>query len=223
VTLLNASAVNAILNEGMMIGVRLGSSISWHGNIVYGLEGSTIRVAYIDKFMKDVSTPGCNASIKYSNDYFVYYFSGIVKGISKEHPEYVTIKITSAEEIINNRLFPRYDVILKAKLKPVWDDEIYNCTITDLSYGGAAFVCTHKFDSNEQIEMSLLLPSGVIAKVIGKVVRKKSTQSADTDHSVQFIECDNLNNKLLSEYFTHLEEEVSDIYRHYVEEIKGTL
>lgn len=220
---MNASAVTAVLYEGMMIGVRLGSSVPWHGNIVYGVTGNTLRIAYINKFMKDISAPGCNAWIKYSNDYFIYYFSGKVESISKTNPEYITIKIDSAEEIINNRLFPRYDVSLKAALKPAWDDEIYHCVVTDLSYGGAAFSCEHNFDINEQLEMSLHLPGDTIAKVTGKVIRRKSTQGTSSDHSVQFIECDNVNNKLLSDYFSQLEDEASEIYQHYVAEIKSRL
>lgn len=220
---LNASAITVILNEGMMVGVRLGSNAPWHGNIVYGVNGSTIRVAYIDKFMKGFAAPGCHAGIKYSNDNFIYYFSGIVKSVNTAHPEYVSIEINTAEEIINNRLFPRYDVRLMATLKPVWDDEVYSCTVTDLSYGGAAFVCTQKFDINEQLEMSLHLPGGVTIKVTGKVVRRKSNQSAASDHSIQFIDCDNMSNKLLSEYFVQLEDEASEIYLYYVSEIKGKL
>ncbi len=218
--LLNSAVSASILKEGMMIGVRLGTVVPWHGNIVYGVAGDTIRVAYIDKYMKGISSPGCDAWIKYSNDYFVYYFSGKVKSVSKEQPEYVSIKIETAEEILNNRLFPRYDVRVKALIKPVWDDEVYDCTITDLSYGGAAFICAKKFDGNEQLEITMHLPGGATAEVTGKVVRRKSSQITITDHSVQFVECDNVNNKLLSEFFSKLEDEISEIYNNYVTVIK---
>ncbi len=220
---LDALAVSAVLNEGMMVSVKLGSSEAWHGNIIYEVRNSTIRIAYIDKFMRAGAIPGCSAWIKFSNDYFVYYFSGIIKSINIVPPEYVCIKIETAEEIINNRLYPRYDVKLKASLKPVWGDEVYNSTVTDLSYGGAAFICTHKFDSNEQLEMSLSLPGSTTVKVTGKVIRRKYSQSAIADHAVQFIECDNVNNRLLSEYFSKLEDEASEIYQHYVAKIKGKL
>lgn len=220
--LLNASAAAAILNEGMMVGVKLGSSVPWHGNIIYEVNDITIRIAYIEKFMKGLALPGCPVWVKYSNDYFIYYFSGTIKNISTEPPEYVSIKIDTAEEIINNRLFPRYDVRLKASLKPVWDDEVYYCTVTDLSYSGAAFICAHKFDSNEQLEMSLYLSGSVTAKVTGKIIRK-GVQNTLVDHAVQFIECDNVSNRLLSEYFSQLEDEASEIYRHYIAEIKGKL
>lgn len=220
---LDALAVSAILNEGMLVSVRLGSGAAWHGNIIYEVSNSTIRIAYIDKFMKVDAIPGRPAWIKFSNDYFVYYFSGIVKSINTVPPEYVCIKIDTAEEIINNRLFPRYDVKLRASLKPVWDDEVYHSTVTDLSYGGAAFICAHKFDSNEHLEMSLSLPGNITVKVTGKVIRRKCSQSTIADHAVQFIECDNVNSRLLSEYFSKLEDETSEIYQHYVAKIKGKL
>jgi len=218
---LNASSVKAILNEGMMVGVSLGSNAPWHGNVIYRLNGSTIQIAYIDKFMRGIAVIGCPVSVKYSNDYFIYYFCGLVNDISKEPLEYVSIKIDSAEEIINNRLFPRYDVKLVALIKPLWDDEVYSCTVTDLSYGGAAFICEHRFDGNEQLEMTLFLPSSVTVKLTGKVVRRKCSHSTIIDHAIQFIECDTTNNKLLSEYFSQLDEEVSNIYDNYIIKVKG--
>lgn len=205
----------------MMVGVRVGSAAPWHGNIIYEVSGNSIRIAYMDKFMKGVAEPGCLASLKFSNDYFIYYFSGTVKSISSDIPQSVCLRLDSMEEMINNRLFPRYDVKLKAELKPVWDDEVYECTVTDISYGGAAFVCEHKFDSNEHIEMALQLSGNVIVKITGKVIRRRSSGSSITDHAAQFIECDNTSNKLLSEYFSRLEEEVSEIYQRYITEYKN--
>ena len=220
---MNALTVAVILNEGMMVGVKLGSTEPWHGNIIYEVNGTTIRIAYMDKFMKNVAVPGCPVWIKYSNDNFFYYFSGTVKSISTEPPEYVLVKIDTAEELINNRLFPRYDVRLKASLKPVWDNEFYPCTVTDLSYGGAAFTCAHRFDSNEQVEIYLNLPGDITVKLTGKVKRSKSSQSALTDCAVQFIECDTACSRPLSEYFLQLEDEASEIYHHYVKDIRGKL
>ncbi len=214
---LNASVVPAVLKEGMMIGVRIGRDSPWHGSIVYEVTGSTIRIAYIEKFMKSLAVSGSPVWVKYSNDFFIYYFHGKVKSISTESPEYVLVKLETAEEMINNRLFPRYDVRLEASLKPVWDSENYKAVITDLSYGGAAFICEHKFDSNENIEMTIMLPNAEPTKVTGRVIRRRSRGSNEIDHAAQFIECDNISNQQLSEYFEKLESEVSEIYRRYVE------
>lgn len=217
---LNPSVVSSVLNEGVMVGVRVGIESNWHGNIIYSVSGCTIRIAYIDKFMRGLAEPGSSVWVKYSNDYFIYYFNGTVKSVHPDTPESISVKLDSAEEMINNRLFPRYDVRLHASLKPIWDDEEYNCVVTDLSYGGAAFVCEHKFDSNEHIEMALHLPSGIITKVTGKVIRRRTTKSNAVDHAAQFIECDNMSNRQLSEYFSQLEDEVSEIYQHYVADVR---
>ncbi|HEX2947372.1 MAG TPA: PilZ domain-containing protein [Clostridia bacterium] len=214
---MNPSIVSNLLKEGMMVGVRIGANAPWHGNIIYAVNGSTVKLAFIEKFMKDSVLPGNNIWIKYSNDYYIYYFSGKVSRLIKEPSESVLVELEHAEEMINNRLFPRYDVRLQAKIKPVWDNEIYECTVTDLSYGGAAFVCEHKFDSNEYIEMNLSLTNGSTVNVSGKVVRRRSTIGDLTDHAAQFIECDNKENKQLSEYFGQLEDEASEIYRKYEE------
>jgi len=217
---LNASVVSNILNEGMMIGTRIGSNSQWHGNVIYEVIDSSIRIAYIEKFMKDIVDVGCPVWIKYSNDYFIYYFSGKVTGINYDLPGSILVELDSAEEIINNRLFPRYDVRLKASIRPVWDDEAYECIVTDISYGGASFVCEHKFDSNESIEMSLYLPKNVTAKLTGRVIRRRSKDNSLVGHAAQFIECDNMCNKQLSEYFSQLEDEASQIYQRYLNEYK---
>lgn len=214
---LNASIVPAVLKEGMMIGVRIGRDSPWHGNIVYEVAGDTVRIAYMDKFMKSLAVSGCPVWVKYSNDFFIYYFHGKVKSISSDYPEYVLIKLETAEEMINNRLYPRYDVRLEADIRPVWDNESYKAVITDLSYGGAAFMCEHKFESNENIEMLIYLPDTEPAKVTGKVIRRRNSGSSQTDHAAQFIECDNASNKQLCEYFKKLENEVSEVYRRYIE------
>ncbi len=215
--LLNASYVPAVLKEGMMVGVRIGQDSQWHGNILYGVTGSLVRIAYISKFMKQYAEPDCPVWIKYSNDYFIYYFYGKLKKICPESPGYIMVKLENAEEMINNRLYPRYDVQLEASLRPVWDDEAYECIITDLSYGGASFVCEHKFDGNENIEMTIHLPGGEATKITGKIIRRRSSSDSIVDHAAQFIECDNISNRQLSDYFNRLEKEVTDIYNQYIE------
>ena len=218
---LNTEAFTAVLKEGMMIGIKLGADAPWHGNIIYNVGSAAVRVAYIEKFMKGIASPGCPVLIKYSNDNFFYYYSGRITNVSSNPAGFVIIEVETAEEIINNRLFPRYDVRLEAALKPIWDDEVYTCIVTDLSYSGAAFVCEHSFEYNEQIEMSLRLPNNSAVKITGKVVRRKVSKIATIDHAVQFIECDTDNTRLLSEYFSQLEKEVSDIYFNYISQNKG--
>lgn len=213
---LNASVVPTILREGMMVGVRIGQDAPWHGNIIYEVTDNTIRIAYIEKFMKSKAKAGCPVWVKYSNDYFIYYFHGHIAEINYDSPEYVLVELEIAEEMINNRLFPRYDVRLEASLKPVWDTETYSAVITDLSYGGASFICEHKFDNNENINMVIYLPDAEPAKVTGKIIRRRNTGGSQTDHAVQFIESDNISNRQLREYFEKLESESSEIYQRYI-------
>lgn len=213
---LNTSFVQAVLREGMMVGVRIGPDSHWHGNIIYGVDKDIVRIAYIDRFPDQYAAPDNPVWIKYSNDYFIYYFYGRVIKTDPGPFNYITVKLESAEEMINNRLYPRYDVRLKATLRPVWDDETYDCIITDLSYGGAAFECEHKFDGNENIEMTIYLPGSEPAKLTGKVIRRRSSGGSFTDHAAQFIECDNISNEQLSNYFRKLDMEASEIYNRYM-------
>ncbi|MGE5614892.1 MAG: PilZ domain-containing protein [Bacillota bacterium] len=212
---MNASVVPTILSEGMMIGVRIGQDAPWHGNIIYEVIDNQVKIAYIDKSVKKPVIPGTPVWVKYSNDYFIYYFCGEVKSVSMKPPESITLVMNSVVEFINNRLYPRYDVMLKAFIRPVWDDTSYECLVTDISYGGAAFICNKKFDANENIEMSLYLPNGTVLKITGKVIRRRYSWDDMVGHAVQFIECDNESNKHLSEYFARLEDEIAEIYHRY--------
>jgi hypothetical protein len=217
VIVLDASFAPAVLKKGMMVGVRIGPDSRWHGNIIYSVTDNVVRIAYIDRFRDGSAGAGCPAWIKYSNDYFIYYFYGKVKDICSGSFGYITLELEKAEEMINNRLYPRYDVLLEAALRPVWSDEKYRCIITDLSYGGAAFECGHKFDSNENIEMTIYLPGSEPAKVTGKVIRRRNSGGAVADHAAQFIECDNISNAQLSEYFKKLDMEALEIYERYMD------
>ncbi len=214
---MNASYVPAVLKEGMMVGARIGPDSQWHGNIIYGVSDNVVRIAYIDKYMDRYTGPDCPVWIKYSNDHFIYYFYGKVKKIDSGSSRYITVKLESAEEMINNRLYPRYDVRLEATLRPVWDDETYKCIITDLSYGGAAFECEHKFEGNDNIEITIHLPESEPARLTGKVIRRRSSGGVFADHAAQFLECDNISNTQLSNYFKKLDMEASEIYNRYME------
>jgi len=215
---LNASVVSSILSAGMMVGIRMGSNTHWYGNVVYEVTGSSIRIAYIRKYMTNNVYENTPVWIKYSNDYFIYYFYGKVTEVNRDFPGSILIKLESVEETINNRLFPRYDVKLKALLKSVWDNEIHEGTVTDLSYGGALFVCNHRFDINENIEMSLYLPAKTVVKLTGKVVRYRIDENNLYSQAAQFVEYDNTNNRQLTEYIIRLEDEASEIYRRYMEQ-----
>lgn len=217
---MDASIVPNILKEGMMVGVKAGSNALWHASVIYEVEERSIRIPYVEEYMKDIE-PGSPLYVKSSSDYFIYYFTGKVKTLDSNMPESVCSELDSVEEIINTRLFPRYDVKLKATLRPVWDDDTYEGTVTDISYGGTAFVSEHKFDNNESIEMILYLPDDVNVKVTGKVVRRRSSASNRIDHAAQFIECDNISNKQLSSYFSHLEDEALKIYEQFISEYKN--
>lgn len=217
---MDASTVANILKEGMMVGVKAGSAALWHGSILYEVEGNLIRIPYVEESMKDIE-PGSPLYLKCSNDYFVYYFTGRVKAVDSGLSKSVLSELDNVEEIINTRLFPRYDVKLKADLRPVWSEEAYEATVTDISYGGAAFISEHKFESNENIEMILYLPDDVCVKVTGKVIRRRSTGSNKINHAAQFIECDNISNRQLSAYFSHLEDKAAKIYQQYLNEYKS--
>lgn len=219
---MNAEAVSAILKEGMPVSIKLGTDIAWYRNIVYKSVRDSVYVALIGQYCDRAVAPGTNISIKYVNEYFIYLFEGTVYSVNTGSPGYITMHVTNAEEIINTRLSPRYDVHAAADLKPDWDDETYPSTVIDISFGGAAFICKHGFDYNEELALDIRLPIRTMVHVKGKIVRK-SIKSGMIDYSVQFTEIDENNCSLLSKYFSLLEAEISAMHEQFIKEVKGRL
>ena len=212
---MNAEAVSAILKEGSPASTRIGTHPAWYRNIVYKSEGSLVHLSLIDRYLENVVLPGSNIYIKFFNEFFVYLFSGIIHNIYAGSPGYIIVQITECEEIINTRLSPRYDTYLPANLKPDWDSMHRFSIITDLSYGGMAFLCTHRFDSNEEVLVNAYLPFNQIFNTRGKVVRRNIKNNI-IDYSMQFTETDETNCSLLSKYFARIDAEYTALYQQYL-------
>lgn len=212
---MNVEAVSVILKEGASVSTKIGSGPAWHRNIVYKSEGSFVQLSLIDRYLENLIVTGMHISIKFFNEFFVYLFEGVIHNICAGHPGHVLVKVTDAEEIINTRLSPRYDIYLSANLRPEWDDIIHFSVINDISYGGMAFMCTHRFDYNEEVEITAFLPSNEIFRTTGKVIRR-SIKSGIIDYSMQFIQISEQNCGLLSKYFAHLDMENAALYEQFL-------
>jgi hypothetical protein len=219
---LNYEAASAILTEGTAISTKCGSNMAWHRNIVYKSEGNLVYLALIEQYIENIISLGATISLKFFDEYFIYLFEGVVSAINAEHPGYIIVRITNAEEILNSRLSPRYDVNLAASLKPSWDDTVYFSVISDISFGGIAFMCDHKFDYNEELDISIYLTPTEVLSAKGKVVRK-IVKSSVIDYSMQFIEIDEYNCTILSRYFSSIEEEISAMHQQFLTSVKGKL
>lgn len=219
---MNVEAVSVILKEGMAVSTKLGSGMTWCRNIVYKSEGDSVYLALIEQYLENIIIPGSTISIKYVNEYFIYLFEGTITNINPSYPAYLTVRVTNAEEILNSRLSPRYDVYIAADLKPEWDDSSCFAVITDISFGGLAFICNLKFDYNEKLEITAHLPSGQKINARGKIIRKTIKNNV-SDYSMQFIEISESNCHLLSKYFSSLESEISVLYKQYLSDVKGKI
>lgn len=212
---MNAEAVSAILKEGSPISTRIGAHPAWYRNIVYKSEGSLVHLSLVDRYLENVILPGSNISIKFFNEFFVYMFNGIIHNIYAGCPGCIIVQIIECEEIINTRLSPRYDTYLPANLKPDWDSMFHFSIITDMSYGGMAFLCTHRFDYNEEVLVNAYLPMNQIFQSRGKVIRR-NIRNNTIDYSMQFSEIDEENCSLLSKYFARLDAENASLYQQYL-------
>lgn len=212
---MNAEAVSAILKEGSPVSTKIGAHPAWYRNIVYKSEGNLVYLSLIDRYLENAVFSGSSISIKYFNEFFVYLFTGVIYNIYAGNPGYVVVQITECEEIINTRLSPRYDIYLPASLKPDWDNLQHFSIITDLSYGGMAFFCSHRFDCNDEIWVDAYLPFNQIFHTKGKVIRRNIKGSV-IDYSMQFTEINEENCGLLSKFFARLDAENAVLYQQYL-------
>ena len=219
---LNAEAASAILKGGTAVAVKLGGSPYWYGDIVYRSEGRTVYVALTEGLAGEGIRPEKPVSVKFVNEYFIYIFEGRVTRIHEEYPHYAAIRTASAEEIINGRLSPRYDVRLEARLRPVWDNDETDAMVTDISFGGVAFVSSARFDCNDELDIGIRLYENIKISAIGKII-KKNNKSKTSEYSMQFSNMDESSYKFLSLYFSRLEGETNRMYENYKSEILGKI
>lgn len=212
---MNSEAAAAILKEGSHVSTKLGNGLAWFRNIVFRSDGKYIHLALIDRYLENVIVVGNHMTIKFFNEFFVYLFEGVIHTIQAGNPGYIIVQIDDAEEIINTRMSPRYDAYLSANLRAPWDNSYHFSVITDLSYGGMAFMCTHRFDYGEEIEVTAFLPFNQIFQTTGKVIRRTMRNNI-IDYSMQFVLIDESNCNLLSKYFTRLDAENASMYELYL-------
>lgn len=215
-------AASAILKEGTIVGTKLDVCTAWYRNIIYRCEEDTVLVALLDKYLENLIIPGVRFQIRYFNEYFVYLFDGEVTGIQAQHPAYIQVRITKAEELINSRLSPRYDTYLSVRLKSVWDDTPYFAVATNLSFGGMAFTSTQRFDYGDELELSISFPDNKQINAKGKVIRR-ALKGNSIDYSMQFVEIDEYNTSLLSRHFSSLEDEMLAMQQKFFNEIRDLL
>lgn len=203
---MNASAVSTILKEGMIVNTRLDNSNAWYYNILCKSKGNKVSVRLLDSYVQNVIMPGSTIVLKYSNEYFQYLFEGTVSEITVNDPAHVVVQVNKAEELINTRAFPRYDLYFTAQIKPLWRDVPFFCITSNIGLGGIAFLSQHQFDYGEENDVSIYLPNRQIIHAFGKVIRKCSRGNL-FDYSMQFMEIDEVNSGLLSAYLQSIEEE----------------
>lgn len=219
---MNAVSVSSILHEGSVIGTKVGTNNIWYRNVVYKCESNNVWLGLTEDYIENLIMNGTRIVLKQTSEYFEYIFEGVVSNIQTEFPAQITVHITKAEEIINTRIFPRYDIYLASDIKPVWDDKNHFSIVTNISLGGIAFASKYVFDYGEECDVVIFLPEGKRVNCKGKVIRKND-KGEFIDYSMQFVDMDETNNNLVSEYLEMQGEQVDEMASHFVTAIKPYL
>lgn len=217
---MNAASVSSILHEGSVVNTRIGINITWYRNIIYKCEGNIVHLALMEEYLKNLIMVGSKIVLKLSGEYFEYLFEGTVSEISTEFPSQIAVRVNKSEEIINTRVFPRYDTYLASDIVPVWDSKNYFGIVTNISLGGIAFVSKHSFDYGEECNVNIFIPNDKRVLCKGKVIRKIG-KGEYIEYSMQFIEMDETNNNFVSEYLEEQAEIVERLKSNFHDTIKA--
>ena len=212
-------SVSSILKEGMIVSTKLGTGCAWYNNIVYKVTDNSVYISLLDDYIRNLVMPGSTFTVKHTNEFFEYIFEGVVSHIEVDNPAHMVINVNKTEELINTRVFPRFDINLPAYLKPVWTDLRHFAITTNICLGGMAFVSRHSFDYGEECEINVHLSDSSIVYAKGKIIRKVAKNN-HIDYSMQFIEMDEDNNNLLFTHLLRVEDKNSSLQTNYFNNIK---
>lgn len=219
---MNAEAASTILKEGMVISTRINSSGTWYENIVYKSQSNVVYISLLDNYLENIAVSGTGIILKSSNEYFEYIFEGIIENVSIEHPGYIKVLVKSAEEKLNSRTYPRYDTYLASTIRLPWDDVDYFSIVTNISYGGVAFVAKYEFNTNEKIYISIYLPGHKVVGARGKIVRK-SVRNEFTEYGIHFEEMPEAHRTSVMEFIAKLEKNKQKLQTNYYNNVKKLL
>ncbi|MCX7710186.1 MAG: PilZ domain-containing protein [Clostridia bacterium] len=219
---MNAASVSSLLHEGSVISTRIGQNSIWYRNVVYSTQDNMIQLGLTVDYLENLIMPGSKIILKHTCEYFEYIFEGIVSNIQTAMPANITVHINKAEEIINTRIFPRYDTYFASDMKPVWDDKTYFSIITNISLGGVAFASKHVYDYGEECDVCIYMPNSPKICCRGKVIRK-SDKGEYIDYSMQFVDMDEENSNRVSEYLDMQGEIVEKMKADFFENVKKHL
>lgn len=212
---MNVDSLSSILKEGLAVSTRLCSSVTWHRNIVCRSEKNLVHLLLIDRYLENAITVGTRVSIKLFNEFFVYLFEGAIHSIYAGSPGHVVLQINKVDEIINTRSSPRYDTYIAANLKSEWDNDLYFAIMADISYGGMALLCTHRFEHGEEVLVTSYLPFNQVFYTKGRIIRRNDRKGI-IDYSIQFIELEDEGIVMLAKYFSRLEQEKIQMFEDYL-------
>jgi hypothetical protein len=179
-------------------------------------------MSLINSYLENIIMLGSNLVIKYANEYFEYISEGVVCEIAADETPYIVLQINKSEEVINTRAFPRYDIYLASNIKPFGSPASLFSIVTNVSLSGMAFISKYEFDYSEENEIDILIPGQQKIYAKGKIIRK-SVKKEYFDYSMQFTDMDDLNNNILSDYLSQLEDDRVNLQSYYQENIKDKL
>ncbi len=219
---MNPESASSFLKPGTIVNTRVGSNSIWYRNIVYSCQGAEVCLGLTDSYLENIIMPGMKFSIKLTGEYFEYIFEGSVTGIKSYHPARIFIQVGRAQEVINTRAFPRFDAYLSSSLRPLWDSTSHFCITTNISLGGIAFVTKCSYECGDELEVYIFLPGGKLINCNGKIIRK-SVRGELVDYNMQFIEMDEENSNILSDYIEYLDESLTKLKARYINDIQPLL
>jgi hypothetical protein len=152
-------------------------------------------------------------TIKFKNEYFEYIINGTISKIELCSPPFIRIHVLDVFENKNNRIFPRRDVYLPANLSI--NNNIYYCTISNISLGGIAFTLDKKIPNTTECEAYIFLSEKNTIFCKGIILRS-SPRDLYQEFNMQFTFMDEEDSNSLYSYLYSIDNFYDDLRNKYL-------
>ncbi len=202
-----------VLKEGSPIKTRFNSKQDWVLNTLHKIYESIIDIdirqddIYLDEFL----AIGDSIECQYLNDNSEYLLEGWVSRIKSDSPQRITVQIHKISKIEEFTKTKDYGTFLGCVVKPRPKDKGVFAIVKKISKDAITFISKTSIESEDNLYLELLLSGNITFRTTAKINRIEELENGKM-YTVNFIDTDILNNRIIENFLNELEKGEIDNY-----------
>lgn len=212
---MNKLTISELIVPGSLVSIRIGNEPTSFLNIIYRCTDDQIDIPLTEDLIKRYIFVDTNLTIKYKNEQSEYIIKGSVCKISLCGLPYISVKVADFYHCINCRKFTRRDVNLPASLS-VTGNDIYFCTISNISLGGVSFVINKDLVSGAEYETNIYMNDNTSIYAKG-IINKNSCNNSLYEYRMQFTYMNEENSNMLHTCLHDIEKSLDALKNKYLD------